>query len=56
MPASAQPALGVARSRPGAFPETERACAEVLSIPVRPSCTPGTIEHIAEVIRRALQT
>ena len=40
MPAPSQPALGAARCAPGSFPEAERACAEVLSIPVRPSCSP----------------
>ena len=53
MPAASQPALGAARCAPGSFPEAERACAEALSIPVRPSCAPATIEHIAEVVRRA---
>jgi dTDP-4-amino-4,6-dideoxygalactose transaminase len=53
LPAASQPALGAARCAPGSFPEAERACAEALSIPVRPSCTPATIEHIADVIRRA---
>jgi dTDP-4-amino-4,6-dideoxygalactose transaminase len=53
MPAASQPALGAARAAPGSFPESERACAEALSIPVRPSCSPATIEHIADVIRRA---
>jgi dTDP-4-amino-4,6-dideoxygalactose transaminase len=53
-PAASQPALGAARCAPGSFPEAERACAEAISIPVRPSCPPATIEHIADVIRRAL--
>jgi dTDP-4-amino-4,6-dideoxygalactose transaminase len=53
MPAASQPALGAQRCAPGSFPESERACAEALSIPVRPSCSPATIEHIADVIRRA---
>ena len=53
MPAASQPALGAARCAPGSFPESERACAEALSIPIRPSCSPATIEHIADVIRRA---
>lgn len=54
LPAACQPALGAARCAPGSFPEAERACAEVISLPVRPSCSPATIEHIADVIRRAL--
>jgi len=53
MPVASQPALGEARCAPGRFPESERACAETLSIPVRPSCSPATIEHIADVIRRS---
>jgi dTDP-4-amino-4,6-dideoxygalactose transaminase len=52
-PAASQPALGAARCRPGSFPESERACAEAISIPVRPSCSPATIEQIADVVRRA---
>jgi dTDP-4-amino-4,6-dideoxygalactose transaminase len=56
LPAASQPALGAARCAPGRFPEAERACAEVLSIPVRPSLTPATIEHIADVIRKALRS
>jgi dTDP-4-amino-4,6-dideoxygalactose transaminase len=52
-PAASQPALGSERHPPGSFPEAERACAEVLSIPVRPSLAPAAIERIAEVIRRA---
>jgi dTDP-4-amino-4,6-dideoxygalactose transaminase len=54
MPACSQPALGAARRAPGAFPEAERACAEVISLPVRPSLGRETIEEIAAVIRRAL--
>ena len=53
IPAASQPALGAARRAPGSFPEAERACAESISIPVRPSCSPETIEQIADVIRRA---
>ncbi len=53
IPAASQPALGPARCAPGSFPRAERACAEVISIPVRPSCSPATIAQIADVIRRA---
>jgi dTDP-4-amino-4,6-dideoxygalactose transaminase len=53
VPAACQPALGAERAAPGSFPESERACAEALSIPVRPSCSPATIEQIADVVRRA---
>jgi dTDP-4-amino-4,6-dideoxygalactose transaminase len=54
LPAASQPALGASRCAAGSFPEAERACAEVISIPVRPSCSPATIEQIADVIRRAV--
>jgi dTDP-4-amino-4,6-dideoxygalactose transaminase len=51
--ASEQPALGDARVPPGCFPRAEKACREVLSVPVRGSCPPETIREIAGLIRRA---
>lgn len=50
-----EPALGEFRRPASDFPETARACAEALSIPVRPSCSPETIREIAAVIRGALE-
>ena len=39
--------------RAGDFPESERATAEVLSIPVYPELTDDQINYVAETIRRA---
>jgi dTDP-4-amino-4,6-dideoxygalactose transaminase len=52
-PACREPGLGTQRSREGEFPETERACAEVVSVPVRGSCSAEQIREVAAVIRRA---
>jgi dTDP-4-amino-4,6-dideoxygalactose transaminase len=53
-PAYRQPAMGAGRLPPGSCPEAERACAEVIALPVRPSCSAETIRGIARVIRGAL--
>ena len=53
-PAYRQPAMGAGRLPLGSCPEAERACAEVIALPVRPSCSAETIRGIAGVIRRAL--
>jgi dTDP-4-amino-4,6-dideoxygalactose transaminase len=37
--------------RPGDFPHAERACAEVLSIPIVPELTPAQRDHVAASIR-----
>jgi dTDP-4-amino-4,6-dideoxygalactose transaminase len=52
-PAAAEPALGARRCAPGRFPEAERRCDEVLSIPVRASLPPAAVREIAGVIRGA---
>ena len=52
-PASSEPALGALRSAPGAFPEAERRCREVVSVPIRASLAPAAIREIAAVIRGA---
>ena len=52
-PAAAEPALAELRPRPGALPETERRCAEVVSVPIRASLPPDAIREIAGVIRSA---
>ncbi|MBD3869057.1 MAG: DegT/DnrJ/EryC1/StrS family aminotransferase [Acidobacteria bacterium] len=36
----------------GSFPEAERACAEVLSLPVYPELTPAMLEQVVETIGR----
>jgi dTDP-4-amino-4,6-dideoxygalactose transaminase len=53
-PACAQPALGGLRRRAGDFPEAERRCAEVVSLPIRASLAPDAIREIARVVRAAL--
>ena len=53
-PVYLQPALGKARLPRGSRPETERACAEAVSVPVRWSCSTDQIREIAGVIREAL--
>jgi len=52
-PASAEPALGPLCAPAGRFPEAERRCAEVVSLPVRPSCPPEAIREIASVVAAA---
>ncbi len=52
-PASAEPALAPLLPRAGELPETERRCAEVVSIPIRASLAPGTLREIAAVVRSA---
>ena len=41
--------------KPGDFPEAERACAEVLSLPVMPELTPAQREHVAASVRAFFQ-
>ena len=38
--------------RPGDFPEAEKACTRVLSLPMFPELTAGEIEYVAETIRQ----
>ena len=52
-PAASEPALAGMRSAPGSFPEAERRCEEVVSIPVRSSLAPESIREIARLIRSA---
>jgi len=52
-PAAAEPALGRLRCAAGAFPEAERRCVEVVSVPVRASLPPPAIREIARVVREA---
>lgn len=53
-PVYRQPALGELRRPKAACPRVERACAEVLSLPVRASCPRPKVREIAAVIRGAL--
>lgn len=53
-PVCEEPALGALRRPASEFPEARQACAEAISVPIRPSCTPETIREIAGVTRRAL--
>jgi dTDP-4-amino-4,6-dideoxygalactose transaminase len=39
---------------PGSFPQAERACAEVLSLPIFPEITEPQIERVAQVLREVL--
>jgi dTDP-4-amino-4,6-dideoxygalactose transaminase len=52
-PVAFEPALGALQSGPGRFPEAERRCAEVVSVPIRSSLAPAAIREIAQVIRSA---
>jgi dTDP-4-amino-4,6-dideoxygalactose transaminase len=54
-PLHLQPVLAGHGYRPGQFPETERACAEVLSLPVHPQLTEAQVRHVAESILRCGQ-
>jgi len=55
LPAAAQPALGALRAAPGSFPEAERRCREVVSLPIRASLAPAVIREIAGVVRAAAE-
>ncbi len=46
-----QPALGERRGRVGQFPVAEKACAEILSLPLYPELTPALIERVAAAVR-----
>ena len=52
-PACCEPGLGPHARPAEAFPEASRACAEVVSIPVRGSLEPETIREIAAIVRGA---
>ena len=46
-----QPALGARRGKEGQFPVAEKACAEILSLPMYPELTPALIERVAAAVR-----
>lgn len=52
-PAYRQAALGELRLPAGACPETERACAEAISLPVFPTLGREALERVAAVVSRA---
>jgi dTDP-4-amino-4,6-dideoxygalactose transaminase len=52
-PAACELGLGPLRRPRGEFPRAERACAEAVSVPVRPSLGPESVREIAAVIRAA---
>ena len=53
-PVCEEPGVGAFR-RPGAeFPETQRACAEAVALPVRPSLSAADLREVAAVVRRAV--
>ncbi len=54
LPAYRQPALGDARLPSGALPEVERACRQVISLPMYPSLPEAAIRKVASTIRKAV--
>jgi len=52
-PLHLQPVLADHGYRPGQFPVTERACAEVLSLPVHPQLSEAQVEYVIEQITAA---
>lgn len=46
-----QPALGALRGKAGDFPLAEKACGDVLSLPMYPELTPALIERVAAAVR-----
>jgi dTDP-4-amino-4,6-dideoxygalactose transaminase len=55
LPCYRQPALGPLQAPEGLCPEAERACREVISLPIYPTLAKSAIERIADVVRRAAQ-
>jgi dTDP-4-amino-4,6-dideoxygalactose transaminase len=51
IPLHLQPCYRHLGYEPGAFPESERAAAEVLALPVHPALPEGAVERVAELIR-----
>jgi dTDP-4-amino-4,6-dideoxygalactose transaminase len=51
IPAYQMPAFRDSRLGAGGLPETERACAEVLSLPLYPELEPGDVARVARVLR-----
>ena len=53
-PVHLQPAYASLGYKPGAFPVSERASAEVVSLPVSPELTDAQIETVAAAVRAAV--
>ena len=51
MPLHLQPCFAELGYRPGSLPHAERACAEVLALPVHPDLTAAQQEHVATAVR-----
>lgn len=51
MPLPHQESMREASASGGSYPQTERVCREILSIPIHPSLTPEQVEEVAETIR-----
>jgi dTDP-4-amino-4,6-dideoxygalactose transaminase len=51
MPLPLQESMKGTSGLAGSWPQTERVCREILSIPIHPSLTPDQVEEVAETIR-----
>ena len=51
LPLHLQPCFAYLGYKPGAYPESERAAAEVISLPIFPELTPGQLDETAEAVR-----
>jgi dTDP-4-amino-4,6-dideoxygalactose transaminase len=51
-PAYSQEGVGADRLRPGACPEAERACEEVICLPIHPRLTEDQLDRVAAAVRR----
>jgi dTDP-4-amino-4,6-dideoxygalactose transaminase len=54
VPLHLQPAYAALNCKPGSLPQSERACAEVLSLPIHPELSQDHLAHVARVLSEAL--